>query len=355
MASTWQELYGDPFGPLDQFRSVMDGTQRTLSARADKTSGTGGADLFRLLGGNDVLSAGGGNDWIDGGKGNDTVRAGNGHDFAQGGDGADWLHGDAGNDRLDGGAGIDHLAGGTGNDEIQGWTGNDRIDGGDGADNMDGGPGSDTVRGGAGDDMLWAGSSGVDHLYGGTGANTFFAWGNVRGVVEERPWGGTVVPAGSVHYHLEGRADTVWDNGISTDTDVLHYTGRGSATVHWFGGAAVTEYDPAFALPPFHSYGATDKVVLENVHVGGNRIDSFAEFTTMIADGRIGYAHTAKQPDGYYPLDGQSWRGNWDTGSIVLDFGAAPDGTPRILSFHTTSLSGTDGVASFSAADWLIA
>jgi RTX calcium-binding nonapeptide repeat (4 copies) len=355
MAKNWMTLYGHPLGgDLSYFQSVMTGKTFLKGAGNDKFNGTRGDDLIRAGSGNDTVGANQGNDWVDAGRGNNYVKAGGGADFVQGNEGNDQVWGESGDDWIDGGGGKDRLFGGTGDDWVFAWTGNDHVEGGEGNDLLDGGPGSDNVYGGNGDDELYAGSSGTDHLYGGSGSNTLYGWEyepSMAGRYSDHP-------SDSIHYHLEGKLDVVWDNGISDDTDYLHYTGKGAAQVHWFGGAAHTVYDPEnYGLSPYHSFGKTDKVVMENVVVNGNKIDNFVEFQDMIASGQIGYASTSiasrQVEDYYYPLDGSSTVGNWDVGNIFLDFGPAADGTPRYLNFEQTSLSGTEGFHDFKEADWL--
>lgn len=75
------------------------------------------------------------------------------------------VDGGKGNDTLSGGAGADALTGGDGHDEPLGQGGKDKLYGGDG---------SDTLRDGAGDDYLFGGPDRYgDHMYGGTGKDTF--------------------------------------------------------------------------------------------------------------------------------------------------------------------------------------
>ena len=149
------------------------------------------------------------NDMIFAQNGADVVLAGAGNDMVFGGGGDDMLFGDAGNDHLEGGAGNDMVVGGTGNDvfvatrgdgddiyygdEMAGGTGNDTLDmsriladitvdlGGRGVS-----PGSaqsadtgfdvlfsiENFIGGFGNDVITAGS-GVNHLDGGAGADTY--------------------------------------------------------------------------------------------------------------------------------------------------------------------------------------
>jgi Ca2+-binding RTX toxin-like protein len=349
--SDWSDLYGNPWGDLSTFQSLMTGSTILRNAANDRFYGSNGDDLLRGGRGNDWIGAMQGNDWIDGGRGHDTVMAGGGEDFVQGGDGADWLYGESGNDWLDGGGGADHLNGGTGDDKVNAWTGDDELRGADGNDTLDGGPGSDIVYGGAGNDQLWAGSDGTDVLYGGPGDNTFYGW-QLAPVIQGR-YG---PPAGStITYQLSGHHDTVWDDGINLAADTLVYNGQGSADVHWFGGATQILSDPNYALPPYAASGTSDKVVLNNVVVGGNRIDSFDEFKEMIDDGRIGFQSNLDAEDGYHPLDGTSYQGHWThVGNITLDFGPAADGSPRLLAFSQTSLSGIDGAGSLSPNDWIV-
>jgi Ca2+-binding RTX toxin-like protein len=355
MVANWETLYGSPWGSLSYFQSQMTGKTLTKGATNDTINGTGGHDLIRAGSGNDTVGPGNGNDWVDAGPGHDKVKAGGGHDFVQGNNGDDQLWGESGNDWLDGGGGHDKLYGGTGDDLISAWTGNDLVDGGNGNDVLDGGGGSDTLYGGAGNDQLYAGTSGIDFLYGGGGTNEFHGWGSFL-APGGRYDSGT---ANTIQYHVQGKQDVVWDNGIAADTDYLYYYGKGEAEVHWFGGAEHTVYDETYELPPFHSFGTTDKVVLKDVYVQGNQIDNFQEFKQMLSDGRIGYAFdsqdSGKVDQGYFPPDGTSTVWNWDVGNIFLDFGPAADGTARTLSFLQTSLSGTDGVDSFEASDWLFA
>jgi len=75
---------------------------------ADTINGLGGNDEIRGLGGDDILNGGAGFDQIFGDDGNDTINGGSGFDFIYGGNGDDRLDG--------GGTGIDHLTGGFGAD-----------------------------------------------------------------------------------------------------------------------------------------------------------------------------------------------------------------------------------------------
>ena len=344
---SWESLYGDPFGSLSGFKSVMTGKSISKGSGNDKISGTNGHDLVKAGGGNDWIGPMNGNDWVDAGAGADTVKAGGGHDFVLGGDGNDLIYGESGNDIIEGGRGANKLYGGTGNDVLSDKGNNSLLDGGAGDDVLYDGSGNDKLYGQSGNDTLVSREGGTDHLYGGSGNNTFL--GYYFSIYPENR---------HTHYHLQGKNDQVWDNGIDNSVDYLHYEGKGSTEVHWFGGAKNTIYDPEnYALPPFHSFGATDKVVFENVYVHGNKIDNLTEFKQMISKGWINYDHTTiasnDVPGWYYPPDGTSTVGNWDVGNIVLDLGPASDGTARTLSFYQTSLSGTEGVNSFSPADWL--
>jgi hypothetical protein len=349
-APNWESLYGDPYGSLSLFQNGMTGRTITTGSANDSIHGTTGQDLIRSGSGNDTIGPSYGNDWVDAGAGSDSVKAGGGHDFVLGRDGDDLIYGESGNDWIDGGAGADRLYGGTSDDLIFGGADNDLLDGGDGNDMLDGGQGNDNLHGGAGNDVLKSGAEGgTDHLYGGDGNNLFLGW-HQAGDAEGR----------HAHYQLEGKQDEVWDNGISDNVDYLHYSGNGSAEIHWFGGAAQTVYDPEnYALPPFHSFGTTDKVVFENVYVRGDKIDNLIEFKQMISNGWIKYSHDSAEsnevPAGYYPPDGSSTVWNWDVGNISLDFGAAADGTERTLTFLQTSLSGIGGWNDFKDSDWLFA
>jgi len=80
---------------------------RVGTPRADRLSGTNGADAFLLLAGADRASALGGNDALCGGKGRDRLKGGKGRDRLAGGPGGDKLNGGPGRDRCNGGPGRD--------------------------------------------------------------------------------------------------------------------------------------------------------------------------------------------------------------------------------------------------------
>lgn len=111
--------------------------------------------------------------------------------------GNDTLNGGIGDDILDGGADNDTLNGGTGEDKLLGGTGDDALNGDDGADILYGGAGADTLTGGAGE----------DYLEGGAGADT---------------------------YVYSGTSDTIYDNGLAIETDIISF------------GAGITANDITF-------------------------------------------------------------------------------------------------------------
>ncbi|HYE50812.1 MAG TPA: calcium-binding protein [Azospirillaceae bacterium] len=355
MVTNWDSLYGWHYGDLSTFKSKMTGREIARGDTADNVTGNAGHDLVRARGGNDTVAAQDGDDWVDGGQGADLLYGGPGRDFVQGGDGADKIYGDRGNDILDGGAGNDYMAGRDDHDWLFGWTGNDTLEGDGGDDSLVGSHGDDVIRGGAGNDLMFSGPDGRDVMYGGTGDNVFENFGFI---LSER-WGGQYETAVDfwdlrwdadmrAEFHLEGRNDTVYDNGVGRSADVAHYYGKGSATLHQFGGstgyAPTPDGDPRFP-------GVTDRIVFRDLRVGGELVDDFAEFVSMIRSGRIGYSH-GEGPGYYGPRDGTSTIVGWENGSIALDFGPAADGTPRVLRLEESSISGFRGVDSFSADHW---
>ncbi|WP_169981063.1 calcium-binding protein [Tautonia rosea] len=109
-------------------------------------------------------------------------------DMIRGNARANTLDGRAGNDTLDGLNGDDTLLGGDGNDTLNGGSGKDVLLGGDGNDDLDGGSGADKLYGENGNDRLRGGSDGIaDALYGGAGADLFFAeWYVVNQIKKNR-------------------------------------------------------------------------------------------------------------------------------------------------------------------------
>ncbi|HYE50888.1 MAG TPA: calcium-binding protein [Azospirillaceae bacterium] len=312
MVTNWRSLYGDPFGDLSYFRSQMTGRETTRTNAPDTVTGTEGHDLVRSRGGNDTVYAKGGNDWIDGGQQDDRLYAGAGHDFAQGGDGNDRLYGEAGNDMLDGGAGADSLDGGIGDDELRAWTGNDTVTGGDGNDTIDGSFGSDRLSGGNGDDVFANFESAAadrDTIEGGKGRNSY-----TQG-------------EGREFFHFKGSFDFVDGNADTTAGDEYHYYGVGS-----LGGFQV-------GRDGLNQAASGDRIVFHNVFVAGNKVDNFAEFKAMIADGRI------RVED--YPMDETGYQ------RILFDLGPAADGTPRQLVFEETGFSFHRGLAAMQSSEWL--
>jgi len=100
-----------------------------LNSQAVVINGDGGNDV--LIGSatlNDVINGGAGNDVVNGRGGNDT------------------LGGDADDDTLLGGSGDDNLSGGDGADRIKGQGGTDSVGGGAGDDIIDGGAGASSLR-----------------------------------------------------------------------------------------------------------------------------------------------------------------------------------------------------------------
>ena len=359
MPTNWVSLYGWQFGDLATFKSQMTGQEITRTDAADSIKGTAGHDLIRTRGGNDWLAAEDGNDWVDGGQGADTLHGGPGHDFVQGGDGADKLYGDRGNDILDGGAAGDYLAGRDGDDWLFGWIGNDTVEGDAGHDTLDGSHGDDVMRGGSGDDVLVA-DVGDDKLYGGDGQNRFIGgsylytgvgWNELENLpmfsLDENE-------SGNDEYHINGSNDFVWDDGPDNTSDMLIYYGDGSVSVRGFGGSS--HYiipDPEWIYRRY--LGKSDKIVLNEVSVDGEAVSNFSEFISMIRAGKIGYQFVKKEDGGTEVRSpGGGYLGTWDVGDIMLDFGPSASGLPRILKLDATSLSGTDGIESFSPDDWII-
>ena len=140
----------------------------TLFAESGALYGVGNA-LDNVITGNsaaNLLLGGGGNDTLFGGLGDDQLFGEDGNDTLYGGDGKDVLQGGAGNDYIDGGAWQDWIDGGDGDDVL--WGG--------GRDVLIGAYATDVLIGGAGNDVLHGedGDGEQDHLYGGTGNDTYY-------------------------------------------------------------------------------------------------------------------------------------------------------------------------------------
>ena len=126
----------------------------TGSQGANAISGDGNANVLSGNGGDDVLSGGGGTDTLNGGTGNDT---------------------------LDGGAGKDTLNGGSGNDTLKGSAGGDAYNGGAGTDTLDLSAATNSVNvnlaagTATGTDIGNSTVSGIEHVIGGSGNDTFKA------------------------------------------------------------------------------------------------------------------------------------------------------------------------------------
>ena len=139
-----------------------------------------GYDNFRGGSGNDRLYGFAGSDYLDGRAGNDSLYgdefASTGHDTLRGGDGNDFLSGGLGNDYMDGGAGDDTLTDYVTAGSFVNEGGSDTLRGGTGNDSLYGGSGVDYLYGEADNDYLDGGDDNVaDHLWGGTGFDTFKA------------------------------------------------------------------------------------------------------------------------------------------------------------------------------------
>ncbi|HEX8214373.1 MAG TPA: hypothetical protein VF582_02760 [Allosphingosinicella sp.] len=182
--------------------------------RADRISGTLGADIMDAFGGADRIAGLAGNDWLIGGAGDDGINGGQGFDIASyetagsrvfvnlsitvaqdtgGGDTdtligmeglggsiyGDRLVGDANNNLLMGFDGADVLGGSAGSDELRGELGNDRLIGGAGADLLLGNGGDDRLDGGAG----------ADRMEGGNGNDTYVV-NSAADIVTETATGG---------------------------------------------------------------------------------------------------------------------------------------------------------------------
>ncbi|TWU14931.1 Bifunctional hemolysin/adenylate cyclase precursor [Symmachiella macrocystis] len=84
------------------------------------------------------------------------------------------MFGENGDDLIIGLEGNDWLAGGQGNDLLKGGYGNDTLLGNLGVDHLYGEQGTDYIKGQDGNDYLNGGADGSrDHMWGGTGADTF--------------------------------------------------------------------------------------------------------------------------------------------------------------------------------------
>lgn len=136
--------------------------------------------------GTDTISLTNSKDYIWGGTGNDTISTGNGLNYAYGEDGDDTITGGDDNDYIEGGAGADTINAGQYNDTVYGGDDADDIRPGSGNDTVYGGNGNDYIHTsnglntsddvkylyGEGGDDLFVMANGVDHIWGGTGADT---------------------------------------------------------------------------------------------------------------------------------------------------------------------------------------
>ncbi|HYE57248.1 MAG TPA: calcium-binding protein [Rhodothermales bacterium] len=302
MPVNWEYLYGYRFDTAYFRAHYMTGREINATDAAQTITATDGNDLIRARGGHDLVYAKRGNDWVDGGQGDDRLYGNYGHDFMQGGDGNDKLYGEADNDQLDGGAGNDIIDGGVGHDELWTWTGRD------------------TVYGGDGEDTIW-GSFGNDYLYGGPGYDYVFNWEGNTGEVDyiylDRD-GGYVSTGGSkeIIHHRDGDA-SIYSG--SSGPDEFHFHGTA-------GG--------------LHIEGATtgSKIVLRDVYVNGNEINSLTEMKQMIKDGRITFNTT-----GHWATDEHGYN-YYDTWGFI-DFGG------RSITFYQTNFS-LASVDSLNASEW---
>lgn len=176
----------------------------------DYLYGEGGNDSIRGYEGDDHVFGGGEGDTLWGEVGDDWLYGGDGSDIIKGGEefylnplasDKDRIFGEVGDDIIDGGSDADEIDGGEDNDRITGGRGDDIIEGGGGNDVLFGGYDTDTIRGGIGNDTIDAaqqdGPSGnpfdntsPDQLWGGNGADTFFA--NHGDVINDIDAGDTV-------------------------------------------------------------------------------------------------------------------------------------------------------------------
>lgn len=161
-------------GVIADETTIADGFKfRLLGAAVEYVAGNAGNDVIdgRGLATAMTLSGGAGNDTLYGGNGQTTFWAGDGDDVMLGGNALDQFVGGAGNDVMTGGRGADRLDGGDGDDILN-------------VDNAD-----TLISGGNGYDIVYAdatttagfrfaiGSSGVEKVYGNTGADVIDASG----------------------------------------------------------------------------------------------------------------------------------------------------------------------------------
>ena len=233
---------GDSAG--DTFTSV----EGLIGTNFDDGLGVDSLDNHVLgLDGHDTLWGFEGNDTLDGGDGNDTLRGDAGADSLIGGSGTDYaaydnasaavkavinnpsantgeaagdvydsiegLIGSSYNDTLAGSSNADLLWGRDGDDIIWGGSGNDLLYGESGNDALHGQNGNDAMYGSAGSDSLY-GSWGADTLNGGHGNDFMYGQGG-----------------SDVYRYNTGYAhDTIYDDGPSTDTDILSFTSNIQST-----------------------------------------------------------------------------------------------------------------------------
>ena len=244
------------------------GTNTILASTAHSTLDFSATTLINIA----SIDGAAGNDTITGSTGNDTIIGNVGSDLVYGGDGDDTFPqtaGDTGFERVNGGDGTDTMLGTSSDDTIRlsvfsGANTVEVIDGNGGTDTIlastahstldftnttltgiagiDGGSGNDTIKGSAGDDTI-IGNVGSDALTGNAGSDTYqFTRGH-----------GT---------------DTITDNGVVTDTDILSFLGGVSSTDLWFvsEGSHIRIY----------VLGGTDNVrILNWTTVPENQIEEF--------------------------------------------------------------------------------
>ena len=166
------------------------------TAKKNTLSGTSGGDQIFGLDGNDRLAGGGGNDYIDGGDGNDILDGGTGNDILMGGNGNDRLTGGAGSDKIFGGAGTDTavFSGSVGGYNVTATDSGFIVSGRDGRDFVS----SDVELLSFGNAVFstantgYSLTTGIDHLTGGFGLNTF------KGIVDTDSASATTFNAGDV-------------------------------------------------------------------------------------------------------------------------------------------------------------
>ena len=239
---------------IDFVRLAFDGYNNDIdiSARTDNPN-----VLILGISGNDTIEGGSGHNWLYGGAGDDYLKGGVLSDYLYGQDGSDHEEGGEGNDTLIGGAGSDTLLGGADNDTLVAAHGEGLIfDKTVTSQTYGASSDQDLLDGGSGDNTLIANSIGIEHLFGGAGADTFILR---SGTIDVTGGGGSdivLIDSGANAHSVilldstpEGQLKFIYNNhsysaffgtasSPNSDTYVQKdFSGNIYATYHWNGTA----------------------------------------------------------------------------------------------------------------------